>query len=507
MKSMRIQAVCAMAACLLTAVQVSGKVRLPSIIGNGMVLQQNSEVTLWGWSKPGRKISVRPSWGKEKYSTTTAADSTWEIKIRTIGAGGPYRIAISDGEPLVMEDILLGEVWLCGGQSNMEMPLCGFINQPVDGSAETITTASQYPQIRLFTVGKASSPTLMPDCEGKWMHSEPETAARFSAVGYFFGKILTETLGGVPVGLISSNWGGSRIETWMTEEKILQTTGIHTDIALGGKDENQRPQALFNGMIWPVHRFAVKGFIWYQGCSNTHNWFDYDRLMVSLTGLWREIWGNLDLPFYYVQIAPYNETGADNTDFPMVVEAQVKALQDIPHSGIAGTTDLGERDCVHISAKREVAMRLAWMALANDYGIRGLPRRAPTFSHFLRDKSDAGQLVLHFHNLCAENTWFEPDSFDIFEDGKIGVPGGFEVAGEDRVWHKAEAAFGKYGNTISVRSDEVDYPVAVRYAFRNFSPEANVVTTYGQPLIPFRTDDWPVTNLRCPAPETGNDNP
>ena len=179
----------------------------------------------------------------------------------------------------------------------------------------------------------------------------------------------------------------------------------------------------------------------------------------------------------------------------------MKALARIPHSGIAGTADLGEKDCVHIRKKLKVAQRLAWMALANDYGIRGLPRPAPTFSHFDYADDDRSKMVLHFDNLCGDRTWFEPDSFDTFENGRTKTPGGFEVAGEDRVWHKAEAAFGKYNNMIQVWSDEVEHPVAVRYAFHNFCPEANVVTTYGQPLMPFRTDDWPVTDLRCPKPD------
>lgn len=504
MKSISISAIVIMAAILCAAIPASGKVRLPSIIGDGMVLQQNTEVTVWGWASPGKKISVKPSWVKGRYCAVAAADSTWEVKVRTVGAGGPYKMVISDGERTELQDIMLGEVWLCGGQSNMEMPLCGFINQPVDGSAEAVTEASSYPQIRLFTVEKNSCSEPQDDCGGKWLRSCPESAANFSAVGYFFGRILTEALDGVPVGLISSNWGGSRIETWMTEKKIKETAGVHLDISLGGKESNQIPQALFNGMIWPVHRFALKGFIWYQGCSNTHNWFDYDRLMAALPELWREIWGNADMPFYYVQIAPYSETGAENTDFPMVVEAQMKALKHIPHSGIAGTTDLGERDCVHIRGKIRVAQRLAWLALANDYGIRGLPRPAPVFSHFEYDDRDRNRMIIHFDNLCGDRTWFEPDSFDTFENGEVKVPGGFEVAGEDRVWHKAEARFGRYNNMIWVWSDGVEHPVAVRYAFRNFCPDADVVTTYGQPLIPFRTDDWPVTDLRCPGPETEN---
>ena len=500
MKNIRIPAILLMM-CFLTAhVPAAGKVRLPALIGNGMVLQQNSEATLWGRADPGKKITVKTSWGKKKYTATAAADSTWEVKVRTIAAGGPHRIAISDGETLVLDDIMLGEVWLCGGQSNMEMPLCGFMNQPVDGSTEALLEASSYPQIRLFTVEKNSCAEPQDDCGGRWMKSSPEAASDFSAVGYFFGKILTEALGGIPVGLISSNWGGSRIETWMTEKKIRETEGIHLDIALGGKENNQIPQALFNGMIWPLHRFTLKGFIWYQGCSNTHNWFDYDRLMAALPELWREIWGNPEMPFYYVQIAPYKETGAGNTDFPMVMEAQMKALEHIPHSGIAGTTDLGEKDCVHISGKFKVAQRLAFLALANDYGIRGLPRHAPTFSHFEYADEDRSRMVLHFDNLCGDRTWFEPDSFDTFEDGEYKTPGGFEVAGEDRIWHKADARFGEYNNMIQVWSDEVEHPVAVRYAFRNFCPDANVVTTYGQPLIPFRTDNWPVTDLRCPEP-------
>lgn len=481
---------------LLLPFMASAEVKLPPIIGNNMVLQRNADVNLWGTAAPGKKVVVHTSWDNRKYKVTAdESDGRWAVKIHTGNAGGPYAISVSDGEELVIENILLGEVWICGGQSNMEMPVCGFMYQPVENSAEHILYATETPDIRMFNVPRVSSTEKQDSCGGEWLVSNPQNVARFSAVGYFFGKTLNRVLGGIPIGLISSNWGGSSIETWMTEASIDSIPNIDHKLAKSGTYENTAPQRLYNSMIWPLRNFTAKGFIWYQGEANRHNWFDYKELMVNLVQLWRNTWQNMEMPFYYVQLAPYAYEGDDKRSLAMMVEAQYQALAEIPHSGIAATTDLGNRICIHPQKKMEVGERLAYLALCNDYGVSGLPRPAPTFKSMVRDDENQQKLILSFNNLSVMYEWNEPDSFKGFlPDGHL-TPSGFEISGDDHVWHKAEAGFRWWENKIEVWSEDVPHPVAVRYAFKNFPADANVVTTSGQPLVPFRTDDWVVEDL------------
>lgn len=483
---------------LAAALPVSAEVRLPSILGSNMVLQRNTEVRLWGGASEGKTVTIQTSWNGKKYKVRSDADGRWMVKVPTGEAGGPYTIKISDGKEVVLENILLGEVWICGGQSNMEMPMCGFMYQPVEGSVEHILySASETPNIRLFSVPRVSSKEPQDDCGGTWMISNPRSVSTFSAVGYMFGKVLTKAMDGIPVGLISANWGGSRIECWMTEEAIDGIEGINHEVSKSGNTDTTAPQWLYNGLIHPVRNFTAKGFIWYQGCSNRHNWFDYKKLMVSLVDFWRECWGDDDMPFYYTQLAPYAYDGDNLRSLPLVIEAQYQAVKEIPHSGIAATTDLGNRTCIHPSRKYEVAERLAFLALANDYGVDGVPRPAPVYKDMeaVEDENRGKMLVLSFENLSGGYQWNEPDSFRVYEDDGHCTPQGFEIAGADKVWHEARASFRWWENRIEVWSENVPEPVAVRYAFKNFPAKANVVTTLGQPLAPFRTDNWPVDDI------------
>lgn len=471
------------------------EVRLPSILGSNMVLQRNTEVNLWGTATAGKAVVVETSWNGEKYRTKAGNDGQWKLKVSTGEAGGPYTITISDGKKLVLDNILLGEVWVCGGQSNMEMPVCGFMYQPVDGSSKAILyAASETPNVRLFSVPRISSNEPQTDCNSSWQVSTPQSVCSFSAVGYFFGKALTQAMGGIPVGLISANWGGSRIECWMTEEAIDATEGINHEIAKGGQGETGAPAKLYNGLIHPIKDFTAKGFIWYQGCSNRHNWFDYKNLMVSLVKFWRTIWGDETMPFYYTQLAPYTYEGDHLRSLPLVIEAQYKAMEEIPYSGIAATTDLGNRTCIHPSEKIQVAERLAYLALANDYGVKGVPRPAPRYREMevIKDERRGNMLVLSFDNLSKMYEWNDPDSFKGYVKDGYCTPDGFEIAGADKVWHKARGNYRWWENRIEVWSEDVPEPVAVRYAFCNFPKNANVQTTMGQPLVPFRTDDWEI---------------
>ena len=471
------------ALALLLAVQAEAEVKLPAVLGSNMVLQRNTEVNFWGEASPRSRVRVTTSWNGRTYDAKADAEGRWTMKIATDEAGGPYTVTVSDGREIVLDNVMLGEVWVCSGQSNMEMPVSGFMFQPVEGAVDAIADAGMYPGIRMFTVPRVSSQTPLQDCEAAWQTATSESVGQFSAVGYFFGRMLYKALG-IPVGLITPNWGGSTIEAWMTVDAIDSTLGIDHAAAKSGTYDNSIPQRLYNGMLLPVCRFTAKGFIWYQGESNRRNWYDYKALQVSLVKLWRETWGDGKMPFYYTQLAPYRYEGDDLRSLPLVIEAQYRALAEIPYAGIAATTDLGNPTCIHPARKREVGERLAFLALANDYGVKGLPAPAPVYKSMERD---GNKLVLTFDNLPlkARNG---VDSFVAFGPDGYRRPAGFEIAGEDRV-------FKYWDNRIEVSSDRVPEPVAVRYAFRNYCPEANVVTTMGQPLAPFRTDDWPLDDI------------
>ncbi|MFR4235167.1 MAG: sialate O-acetylesterase [Alistipes onderdonkii] len=433
------------AVVLLLAVQAEAEVKLPALLGSNMVLQRNTEVNFWGEASPRSRVLLTASWDGRTYDAKADAEGRWAMKIATGEAGGPYTVTVSDGKEVVLDNVMLGEVWVCSGQSNMEMPVSGFMFQPVEGAVDAIADAGMYPGIRMFTVPRVSSKTPLDDCDAAWQTATPASVGQFSAVGYFFGRMLYKALG-IPVGLITSNWGGSTIEAWMTVDAIDATPGIDHAVAKSGTYDNSIPQRLYNGMILPVCRYTAKGFIWYQGESNRKNWYDYKALQVSLVKLWRETWGDGKMPFYYTQLAPYRYEGDTLRSLPLVIEAQYRALAEIPHSGIAATTDLGNPTCIHPARKREVGERLAFLALANDYGVTGLPAPAPVYKSMERD---GNKLVLTFDNLPvrAQNG---VDSFVAFGPEGYCRPGGFEIAGEDRVFHPAVANFKYWDNRIEV---------------------------------------------------------
>lgn len=475
----------------------SAEVRLPGVISDGMVLQRNDTVSLWGWTEPKSKLVVRTSWDAASYRTVADDEGCWTIDVITSDAGGPYEISFDDGDRLVVKDILLGEVWICSGQSNMEMPMGGYIHQPVRGAAEYVMEACSYPQIRLLTVprvgksGAESSPYGQMPYE--WKISAPESVRNFSAIGYMFGRRLTDCLGGVPVGVISMNWGGSDVAAWISHDALKNTQDVDLEAACAGTEDNTAPASLYENMLLPLAPFTSKGILWYQGESNRYNWFDYKNLLVSMVRCWRQTWHDEDMYFYQVQLAPHGYDGDSYRSIGLMNEAQYEAALEIPYSGVVASVDVGEHDCIHASEKKVLADRLSWLALADVYGIPGFPMPAPVYKSMsiAADQSRGKVAVLEFDNLS--DVWNESDSFYMFDAGYVRVPKGFEIAGEDKIFHRAEARF-LWGNRIEVWSEEVLEPVAVRYAFANWCPEANVVTTQGQPLMPFRTDDWPVND-------------
>lgn len=461
---------------MLCLLPLGAKVKLPAIIGNDMVLQQNTNVNLWGWATRSRKITVRTSWDNKNYTTTSASDGTWKIQVQTPSAGGPYTITISDGEPVTLTNVLIGEVWLCSGQSNMEMPVKGFRGQPVEGSCDAIATALPSDNIRMITLKINSSQTVLDDCVATpWVESTPANVADFSATAYFFASYLRKVLN-VPVGVICSSWGGSKIESWINKEVYTEKfpeislsvlTKDPKDIARP-KDE---PTLLYNAMIHPIKQFTIKGTIWYQGESNLNNPQVYKRLFPAVVRSWRKEWNQGEFPFYYVQIAPYDygRKNADKTEAAEIRQVQLECLKEIPNAGMVVTADIGNRTCVHPSDKESVGKRLALWALAKTYQRSGTPYSGPLYKSFTIDKE---KIIVEFDYAEMGMTSYDREIV------------GFEIAGKDGIYYPAKAVLFDNKTKVMLTSDQVPEPVGVKYGFRNYQP-LNLFSNFGLPASPF----------------------
>lgn len=457
-------------AALLTAVPLFAEVKLPAIFGNNMVLQQQTDVAIWGTADKNAKVKVTTSWDKKTYTTRASDDGRWKLKVSTPQAGGPYDITISDGKTLTLDNVLIGEVWVCSGQSNMQMPMKGYHSQPVTGSLDAIMNAPN-PMIRFFSVGMDATLTPLDDFKGKWDLCDAETTAGFSATAYFFGRVLQKSLN-VPIGLINSSWGGTQIEPWMSEGackefdfiKMVTTTPFP-------KNPPKAPASLFNAMINPMAGYGIRGAIWYQGESNKWEPERYQKLMPALITDWRAKWGVGDFPFYYVQIAPHGKNDVlPNGAF--LREAQLKAATAIPNVGMISALDVGEQNNIHPASKEITSKRLAYLALAQTYNVKVINPVSPVMKA-MTIKSDTVRIT--FDNAPTGLTSF----------GKTLSL--FEVAGADKVFHPAKATIIREG--VLVKSDSVPQPVAVRYAFKNFVV-GDLFGTNGLPVSSFRTDDW-----------------
>ncbi len=467
---------------VMLALSAQGEITLPKIVGDNMVLQRNANVNIWGWAEPNARITIENTWSDHKYETKANAQGEWQLMMATPDRGDKQSISIQENRdtPTIVADIMIGEVWICSGQSNMSMPINGFPRQPIAQAVDILLDSNKFPDIRIFTVANSSKAEPVEDVESAgWQRPSIENVASTSAVAYLFARRLNGALD-VPIGIVVTAWGGSRIEAWLSQEQIDSIVGIDHEATKNGVHENSKRGALYNGMIHPIERYTAKGFIWYQGESNLFNPEDYDDLMVAMVDFWREKWQNPGMPFYFVQIAPYKYEGYPSEALGLLVEAQVNALRAIPNSGMASTTDLGNSECIHPEKKVEVADRLAFMALRNDYGVKGLPHDAPIYKSM---EIKGSEVTLSFDNLGYACNAFR----EFKDDGRITVTG-FEIAGEDRHFHPAQVRFDGYWNIV-VSSDMVAEPVAVRYAFSNV-PNANAETCFEQPLVPFRTDRW-----------------
>lgn len=479
-------------ACMLCGITMSAKVKMPAVFGDHMILQQESAANIWGWADAGKTVTIKASWSKDaKVSVKAGSDGKWAAKLNTPAFGGPYTIEISDGEKITLNDVMIGEVWVCSGQSNMEMPVKGYGSQYVEGSRDAILRAGSYKdKIRMFTVERISTTEPQEDCKGMWQQASMTSTPDASAIAYFFAEYMTDALN-VPVGILIADWGGSSIEAWMPEEltrdalkSVKSPEQIEDQVANRNKAGAQFGcTLLYNGMINPIKGYNAKGFLWYQGCTNLGNTDCYDLMQAALVKQWRSDWGDTtdSMPFYYVIVAPFAYGGKpESYKRGYFVENQLHAAKITPNSDCAITETLSDTgDIIHPAKKRDVSAQLAMLALNRTYGMKtsidvGYPEPNEI------KLNEAGNYEITFSNA---KMGLEPIK-------SISDITGFEIAGEDKVFYPARAYF-ENGKVTVEKNEQVPAPVAVRYSFRNF-PGGNLTNLIGTPVPPFRTDKWDV---------------
>lgn len=453
--------------CLKSKTEV--ELKLAGLFGRSMVLQQQADVAVWGWSTPGEEVVVTSSWG-EQTKTRVRSDSTWLARLKTPGASiGQYFKVVAGSDTISIEDVAIGEVWLASGQSNMEMPLSGWPGNPILDSNIEIEN-SLNPEIRIIMVERAVSSHPMDSISGKWQTASPNSTPQFSATAYFFAKHLHQMLK-VPIGVIHSSWGGTAADSWIPVEKLEQINGygdVRNLITSADTITQNTPTVLFNSMIHPLIPFTIKGFLWYQGESDAGNPSAYKEKFTTMIRTWRELW-NLDwAPFYFVQIAPYNY--GESTESQKLREAQFESLTE-PNTGMVVTMDIGDPNNIHPSNKQEVGRRLALWAAGHTYNIETL------YSGPLYESVEiVGDELLITFKFTAGG----------LKAGPLGIQN-VEIAGKDRQFYPASATIDS--NNLRVYSSQVTDPVAVRYAWDNTS-SASIFNTAGLPASSFRTDNW-----------------
>jgi len=455
----------------------TAEIKLPAIFSDGMLMQQKTNANIWGKATPKSQITLTVSWDKTKFSTRSDEQGKWKMSIKTPSAGGPYTLTVSDGKPFTVKDILIGELWLCSGQSNMEMPMKGFKNQPVEGSNMDILKSTN-PNLRLFTVKRNSTIEAQTDVTGQWQTALPETVSEFSATGYYFGRLLQETLH-VPVGLLSSSWGGSCVEAWMTEDMLRAFPSVkipktEKDI----KEKNRTPTTLYQAMIHPIIGLTIKGVIWYQGESNYDRANTYADMFSTMIKEWRKNWGQKDtIPFYYCQIAPFEysiftEKGKEVINSAYLREAQAKVEKIVPATGMAVLLDAGLEKGIHPVKKQIAGERLALLALTKSYNMKGVSGESPYYKG-MEIHGDTVQVSFE-----RAPMWIAAKNFE----SKL-----FTIAGADKVFYPAKAWIVR--SKMYVKSEAVKVPVAVRYGFENFV-EGDLFSNEGLPVSSFRSDNW-----------------
>jgi sialate O-acetylesterase len=481
-------------------------VKVHGLFSNGAVLQQGVKVPVWGSGAEGEKISVTIQ-GQEVQATTH--HGKWSLQLEPLHAGGPFTLIIKGSNAVVIHNILVGEVWLCSGQSNMDMELDpngpngrgGVIN------AQQEIASANFPRIRLFQVKKQVASKPLAEVEGGWRQTTPQTVALFSAVGYFFGRELHETLG-VPIGLIQASYGGSPAEAWISRKGLEQNPDLNPILAglqrtlvrdpgvfeafmrrveqwIGPARKAEAegkpmppfpwipPTGFYNGMIAPLSPYAMRGVIWYQGEANTGSAEQYAKLFPAMIRDWRDAWAEGDFPFLFVQLPNYEQTEGPESSWAQLRESQRIALS-LPRTGMAVTIDIGDPHSVHPKNKQEVGRRLALAALGVAYGSR-ITFSGPVYESA---RAEGGVFRLRFKHVGG----------DLVVKGDSQLTG-FEIAGEDRKFVPARARIDR--GTVIVWSDEVPRPRAVRYGWAD-NPLCNLSNRAGLPASPFQTDPWPL---------------
>ena len=495
---------------LANAGAIFADVKLPAVIGDNMVLQQGKTAHIWGWAEPGEQIMVNASWRTMAWGVTANKDGRWSFEMSPPKTAGPHEMTVSSKNTITIKNILVGEVWVCSGQSNMQWSVRASAN------AEQEIGGADYPKVRLFTVKRKVADEPQTDCEGSWTTCSPETVPGFSAVGYFFGRELHKELN-VPIGLIHTSWGGTPAESWTRRgalESVPDCTPIleRFDEAMAkypeakkkydesmiawkedvkkakaeGKKPPRRPGApfgpgnphspagLYNAMIAPLIPYSIGGAIWYQGESNAGRAYQYRKLFPAMITNWRKDWGQGDFPFLFVQLANFMAVDPEPVDsaWAELREAQLMTLA-LPNTGMAVIIDIGEARDIHPKNKQDVGKRLALWALGKTYGKK-LVYSGPIYKS---KRTEGNKIALEFEHVGG---------------GLIGGGGeplkGFAVAGADRKFVWADAKID--GNTVIISSNEVSEPAAVRYGWAN-NPVCNLYNKEGLPASPFRTDDWP----------------
>ncbi|WP_256011421.1 sialate O-acetylesterase [Desertivirga xinjiangensis] len=462
---------CTLVLTISTVLSVSAEIKLSALFTDNMVLQQRSRVKIWGTSSLKEKVRIRTSWNSNRYEIRPDSTGRWIIEIQTPVAGGPYQIDVSGQNQLSLKNVLIGEVWLCSGQSNMDMPVKGYYNSPVLHSNDILANSSNS-RIRMFHVAKKTSSVPLVDVNGQWEQASSSSVKEFSAVGYLFSAYLSKQLN-VPVGIIQVTCGGSPIESWIDETALNDLT--RAGVLSGGattKAVHHVPSSLFNGMISPLVGYGIAGVIWYQGEQNRYNYEDYSFLQPAMVESWRKLWRIGNWPFFYVQIAPMHYPETQKRLLPFLREVQLQATEKIPNSGMAVSLDAGEENNIHPANKDIIAKRLAYLALVKTYNRTGVSAIAPQYKSFKILKDSIS--VQFSHSPMGMTTFGK----------KLSQ---FELAGSDRVFYKATAEI--KGSNVLVYSDAVKLPVAVRYAFKDWAV-AELYSIEGLPVSPFRSDDW-----------------
>ena len=438
-------------------------VSLPSFFSDNMVLQRNSDVKLWGWGSPNEEIIITTGWDNATYTVKPDNHANWQINIKTPKEGGPYTLKFKGYNELVFKNIMLGEVWLCSGQSNMEWtPSSG-----IDNAEEEITKAD-YPNIRFFTVPKLTTQSPQINLPGSWQQCTPETMKYFSAIAYFFAQHLQEDLKGVPIGMINSSWGGTPAEIWMPQDYMAKDSLLASAAAKLTASEwgPHKPGLAYNAMIHPFAGLKLAGVLWYQGESNVGSGV-YDKTLAGLITSWRAAW-NDDFNFYYVQIAPFNYNEGI-TQGVSTRNEQRKVLQLVPKTGMVVISDVGNINDIHPRNKKPVGIRLANLALSNQYGANQGLVNSPLFKDLKVNKNKA---TVNFN--YANGLHFKGKTSKLFE-----------VAGSDGVYHPAIAKI--KNNAVIVYSNKVEKPKHVRFAWHN-AALADVFNSANLPASSFTSE-------------------